>query len=291
MNQLDILCFISIARTQSFSATARELRISQQAVSKHIRTLEDELGFPLFLRSYQTVHLTKAGEKMIGYFEQREKLISGVLDHFGSAQQQPPLRIAYSQWLGSPEWFRQALVEFGAAHPSIRLVTYDLNAEEMRTALQNNEIDILLTTNYAAGYLPVLWSCTPVGKEPIMLLGSKRVEYNFDDYSLFPFFATYAGEFDRQGVLARVQRECERSNIYPKNIEICPNMGSVCLNVLVRSGLTLGVRIPPLHQSNEFILHPTGQYASVVLCRPLRQKLESATLFEQFLLNRLEVME
>ena len=84
MNQLGILCFTSVARTQSFSATARELRISQQAVSKHIRTLEDELGFPLFLRSYQTVQLTKAGEQMLNYFDQRDRLLNGIQEHFRS---------------------------------------------------------------------------------------------------------------------------------------------------------------------------------------------------------------
>lgn len=291
MNQLGILCFTSVARTQSFSATARELRITQQAVSKHIRSLEDELGYPLFLRSYQTVHLTRAGEQMLQYFDQRDHLLNGIQDHFHSAQTTPPLRIAWSQWLGAPDWFRQALTEFGAAHPSINLATYDLNAKEMSLFLQNEEVDILLTTQYAAGYLPVLWNSIPVGKEPIYLLGSKRVNYNFEDCSLFPFFATYAGEFNEQGVLSRVQKECERSNIYPKNIEICPNMGSVCLNVLVRGGLTLGIRIPPLMNSNEFVLRPTGQYASVVLCRPLRQKRAEAVLFEQFLLEKLGVAQ
>lgn len=291
MNQLGILCFTSIARTQSFSATARELRISQQAVSKHIRSLEEELGFPLFLRSYQTVHLTRAGEQMLQYFDQRDRLMNGIQEHFRSRQTAPPLRIAWSQWLGAPDWFRQAILQFGAAYPSVNLATYDLNAEEMGEALRNEEIDILLTTQYAAGYLPVLWNTIPVGKEPIILLGSKRVNYNFEDCSLFPFFATYAGEFNEQGVLSRVQKECERSNIYPKNIEICPNMGSVCLNVLVRGGLTLGVRIPPLMNSNEFIIRPTGQYASIVLCRPLRQKRQEAVLFEQFLLDRLGVAQ
>lgn len=289
MNQLGILCFTSVARTQSFSATARELRISQQAVSKHIRSLEDELGFPLFLRSYQTVHLTRAGEQMLQYFDQRDRLMNNIQEHFRTGQTAPPLRIAWSQWLGAPDWFRQAIIEFGTAYPNVHLATYDLNSEEMSAALQNQAVDLLLTTQYAAGYLPVLWNSIPVGTEPIILLGSKRVDYNFEDCSLFPFFATYAGEFNEQGVLSRVQKECERSNIYPKNIEICPNMGSVCLNVLVRGGLTLGIRIPPLMNSNEFITRPTGQYASVVLCRPLRQKREEASLFERFLLDRLGV--
>ncbi len=289
MNRLDILCFASAARTKSFSATARELHITQQAVSKHIRTLEDELGFPLFFRSNQTVLLTKAGEKMLHYFEQREQLLNGIVEHFRSTQTVPPLRIAWSQWLGAPEWFRQILAAFSKEHPEIHLTAYDLNAEEMGTALANEEIDVLLTTEYAAGYLPVLWNTMQIATEPLMLMGSKRVDYDFTDCSPYPFFATYAGEFNRQGVLGRVQKEFERVHIQPKTIEICPNMGSVCLNVLTRGGLALGVQIPAMARSEEFILRPTGQEVSVVLCRPLRQKHKDAALFEDFLMERLEV--
>ena len=67
MTHLSLLCFKSIVRTKSFSITAKELMISQQAVSRYIHQLEDELQYPLFLRSNQTVCLTKAGEQMLQY--------------------------------------------------------------------------------------------------------------------------------------------------------------------------------------------------------------------------------
>lgn len=287
MNQLDILCFTLVARTRSFSATARELRITQQAVSRHIKTLEDEVGFPLFLRSYQSVQLTKAGEQILHYLGEREKLMNDVQEHFRSARENQPLRLAWSQWLGAPKWFRQAVEEFKKTYPHIPLITYDLNAEEMAAALRNNEVDLLLTTRYAAEYLPVAWNVTPIGSEPVMFIGSKHENYDFKDCSLFPFFATYAGEFNEQGVLARVQRECERSNIYPKRIEVCPNMGSVCLNILVSGGLTLGINIPALARSEEFVSQPTGRSATVVLCRPFRKKRQDAELFEQFLMQKM----
>ena len=270
MNRLSILCFVSAARTKSFSASARELHITQQAVSRHIRSLEEELGYPLFFRNTQAVHLTRAGEKMLRYFEEREQLLSDVMEHFRSRQDAPPLRIAWSQWLGAPEWFRQAIRDFGEANPQIRITASDLNAEEMRDALQNEEIDLLLTTAYAAAYLPVLWNTTKVGHEQLVLLGSRRVNYDFTDASAYPYFVTSAGESNRQAVLRRAQKECERSSIRPRNIEVCPNMGSVCLNVLVQGGLALGVSVPDVACAEEFVLYPTGQYASVVLCRRLK---------------------
>ena len=288
MNQLGILCFTSVARTQSFSATARELRISQQAVSKHIRSLEEELGFPLFLRSYQTVHLTHAGEQMLRYFADREQLLNDVQEHFRSGQKVQPLRLAWSQWLGSPDWFRQAMEDFGSTHPHIPMITCDLNAEELSDALHNGEIDLLLTTRYSARYLPVTWNFTPIGSEPIMHLASTGADCGSGDRSQFPFFTTYAGESDEQDVLARVQRECERFGIRPNQIEICPNMGSVYLNILACGGSTLGVSTPALARSGEFALQPTGHSATVVLCRSFRKKRQEAELFERFLIQKLE---
>ncbi len=288
MNQLDILCFTLVSRTRSFSATARELRITQQAVSRHIKTLEDELGLPLFLRSYQNVQLTKAGEQMLQYFEAREALVEDLRDHFQSTQDIRRLRIACSQWLGIPQWFQRSISAFSSMYPEIRLTTLDLNAEELDSALKNKEIDLLLTTRYTTSYLPAVWNSTVIGQEQIMLIGSKRADYDFEHCSLFPFFATYAGESGEQGVLARVQRECEFSNIYPRRIEVCPNMGSACLNILVGGGLTLGVGIPPLLQASEFLLRPTGRYATVVLCRPFCHSSKEAELFEQFLIDQRE---
>ena len=58
---------------------------------------------------------------------------------------------------------------------------------------------------------------------------------------------------------------------------------------MVQGGLALGVSIPAIARAEEFVLQPTGQYATVVLCRPLRQKRKDALLFEDFLMKRLEV--
>lgn len=54
--------FIDLARTGSFTRSARNLDLSQSALSKHIRALEQEVGFALFDRSTNHVELTEAGK-------------------------------------------------------------------------------------------------------------------------------------------------------------------------------------------------------------------------------------
>jgi len=54
--------FAAFARRRSFSAAARELRISQPAVSKHIAEVEREVGVKLVVRQPRGGQLTPAGE-------------------------------------------------------------------------------------------------------------------------------------------------------------------------------------------------------------------------------------
>lgn len=52
--------FMEVAEQKSFSAT-RNLHISQSAVSRMIKSLEDELGVVLFIRNAKTVEITAPG--------------------------------------------------------------------------------------------------------------------------------------------------------------------------------------------------------------------------------------
>ena len=58
-----LAAFEAAARTGSFTQAAVELNLTQSAVSRQIRTLEERLGADLFVRERQTVILTAAGVK------------------------------------------------------------------------------------------------------------------------------------------------------------------------------------------------------------------------------------
>jgi molybdate transport repressor ModE-like protein len=57
--------FRLVARSGGASGAARELHISQPAVSSHIRTLEQRLGEPLFERTPRGMLLTRTGEAVL----------------------------------------------------------------------------------------------------------------------------------------------------------------------------------------------------------------------------------
>jgi len=69
MNIEHLKTFREIARLGSFSEVARELGISQPAVSFQVQKLEQELGIRLIDRSQKTITLTKAGERLLRFAE------------------------------------------------------------------------------------------------------------------------------------------------------------------------------------------------------------------------------
>lgn len=62
MDDRQLETFIKIADTGSFSASEKEMYISKQAMLKQINSLEDELGFKLFIRKHNGVELSEQGK-------------------------------------------------------------------------------------------------------------------------------------------------------------------------------------------------------------------------------------
>lgn len=67
MNTFQLSCFVEVAATLNFSKAAKNLGVSQPAVSHQIKALEDELGATLVSRSTRTVSLTDEGLQFLSY--------------------------------------------------------------------------------------------------------------------------------------------------------------------------------------------------------------------------------
>lgn len=61
--------FLEVYRARHFGHAAKNLFISQSAVSARIKQLEDELGIKLFTRDRNNIELTSAGRKFLHYAE------------------------------------------------------------------------------------------------------------------------------------------------------------------------------------------------------------------------------
>ncbi len=66
--------FVVLAETRNFGEAAERLFIGQSSLSKHVKTLESQLGQPLFVRTSRKVDLTPFGEVMLPYAQSIARL-------------------------------------------------------------------------------------------------------------------------------------------------------------------------------------------------------------------------
>src|ERR1700738_443845 len=72
--------FRQVAEVRSLTKASKALHLSQPAVSKHIKLLEEELRVPLFVRSSTGVVLTDAGTIFLKHVQETEKSRAAVME-------------------------------------------------------------------------------------------------------------------------------------------------------------------------------------------------------------------
>lgn len=68
--------FLQLAQTQHLSQTADILHIAQPTLSKSLKSLERELGTPLFDRVGNRLHLNDSGERFYANAKQAMQLLT-----------------------------------------------------------------------------------------------------------------------------------------------------------------------------------------------------------------------
>lgn len=132
--------FEAAARLESFTAAADELDLTQGAVSRQIRKLEEILGSPLFHRERQKVRLTVAGESYANEVREALRRISTATLGFRANPEGGSLNLAILPMFGT-RWLAHRLPSFLAENPGIainlhtRLDPFDFNTESLDAAI------------------------------------------------------------------------------------------------------------------------------------------------------------
>lgn len=117
----ELQAFEAAARHLSFTRAATELHVTQGAVSRLIRHLEDRLGIELFERVRRRIVLTEAGTIYLAKVRPSlNQLEAATLELMAHHQGGGTLSLATLPTLGAT-WLIPRLPSFYRAHPSIRL--------------------------------------------------------------------------------------------------------------------------------------------------------------------------
>ncbi|MGR3622606.1 LysR family transcriptional regulator [Pseudophaeobacter sp.] len=143
MNLTRIQYFLSLAKTLNFSETARICGMSQPALSKAIRKLEEELGGALLRREGRLTHLTPLGRAMaerLGEVEQARRRAEATAKRL-VAPGRARLQIALMCTIGVSR-FLPFLAKVQRKMPEAELILSDTPVGEIETALLSGHCDL-----------------------------------------------------------------------------------------------------------------------------------------------------
>lgn len=149
--------FVAVAEAENISRAALKLHVSQPALSRQIRDLEDELGFLLLERSAKSVRLTDAGRVFLG---ESRAVLQRVEDAVKAARvvatgQGGELHVGYAPTL-TVRILPPTLRAFQATMPGVRVKLHDLSTEEMLAGLRDSKLQLAFTVRPSPGTLRAL---------------------------------------------------------------------------------------------------------------------------------------
>ena len=145
MDDFTLRVFYKLAQLRSFSKVADKLHLTQSAVSRQIKNLEDKLAVKLFLREKEGVSMTEEGKILLDYVKEILALYEKAakeIDHFRHTSLNK-LIIGASTTLG--EYVLPRIIStFGKEHPEANIYLRVANTQEILNQLSANAFNLAL---------------------------------------------------------------------------------------------------------------------------------------------------
>lgn len=136
--------FVALAETKNYSATAYQLHMAQATLSRHIQSLERELGHPLFVRTTRNVELSDFGHIYLPYARQIAE----------NARKADAARIAFEKqseaktMIGvarNPDLFMAAelIAGFRREYPDIPIQVFEGSLKELRQEFDSGRLNVI----------------------------------------------------------------------------------------------------------------------------------------------------
>lgn len=238
--------FVTVAEELNVSRASARLRISQPAVSRQLRDLEEELGVDLFLRGKAKLKLTAAGEAFLAH---ARDLLRRSTDAAKEMEQfRPQTRRMITVGYIAPvlaSTLTPALRTFNRKSPDVEVVLREMAPGEQAKALRNGRIDLALPGN----------PCMELARE-FEVVELERIPFQAvlpDDHLLALrksiglsqlkdeiFIGFDEGQFPGRNDL--ICRACQQAGFTPRLRDRVEGLSALLAKVAAGSGVTLAPR-------------------------------------------------
>src|SRR5215475_10265728 len=161
--------FAAVARHLSFTRAARELHLTQPAVSQQVKLLEEEVGLPLFEQIGRKVHLAPAGAELLRYTDQAMELLRQASESLAAMRglKRGLLKLGA---VSTAKYFAPSLLSaFTPAYPEVT-IKFDVgNREEVIKQMADNEVDLVIMGRPPRELQTI---AEPFAKHPLVIIAS-----------------------------------------------------------------------------------------------------------------------
>lgn len=181
MNEIDYV--YEVYKERSFSAAAKNLFVSQPALSTAIKKLEDSLGITIFDRSISPISLTEAGKVYIEAVEEIRMTERRMKEKLADMSQLKTGRIVVSgENFVSSFILPHVMKNFYEKYGGIEVELVENNSPDLRKLLLTESIDLLIAHDFD----PKLYTALPLFDEALLLAvpAEFRINEKLKDYAL-----------------------------------------------------------------------------------------------------------
>lgn len=163
--------FLTTVEQMNFRRAADLLNLTPSAVSHCISNMEEELGFPLFIRKKNKISLTSNAEILLQYVRQllkTEDVVNQAIDELKGLQR-GIVRIGCFNSVCT-KWIPELVKDFSEMYPGIEVEIFQGTYDDVVRWLSTGEVDIGFLSTSSAGNIPMeplyndqLMAVTPKG--------------------------------------------------------------------------------------------------------------------------------
>lgn len=243
LNYHHLRYFWAIANEGSLTRAARRLNVSPSSLSIQLRTLEEQLGQPLFERHGRSLQLTEAGRIALGYadalFKLGDEFVSTLEGLRPGARQ--TLRVGAVSTLSRN--FQIELLRPLLGRPDVEVIIKSGTFLELLSQLRDHKLDIVLANQPAMQDQDEDWQSALIAEQSVSLIGApglKRRKFRFpQDLANIGVAAPNRGS----GIRNAFDKLLESEDIRPAFVAEVDDMAM--LRLIAREGFCL-VLVPPV---------------------------------------------
>jgi DNA-binding transcriptional LysR family regulator len=150
INVLQVQYFLAVAQHLNFTKAAESLFTTQPTISRQIACMEEDLGFPLFIRDKRNVSLTPAGQILYKELKSINELMETAVAKAKEANTGTygSISVGYIESINTSDRFPKIVKVFNDLHPYVS-ITLEVNSfSALRDKFLQGLLDVIFTISF-----------------------------------------------------------------------------------------------------------------------------------------------